>query len=162
MKYTNIIKMGVSTLKAKLAGDANPFPVCIQDPIHEIGLEPDPIDMSGRFVLDDIALIAETYKSAGHASNKLDDWRHKHLVLPDWFKTNLDPLSEEYFEQQMRLWNVIAGVDRQYTAGVDEAEIPIANVDAVRLPGFYMWRGAGTIQTASHHEIGRASCRERV
>ena len=126
------------------------------------------IEKSGRFYLDDIPLITETHILVGDTPNtKWDHFRGKHLILPAWFKYDLDPMSDAYFAQQMRLWKVLADVDRDYVAAVDETEAPISNVDAVRQPGFYIWRSDNAITAASDHvlatgmlmkhsEIGRA------
>ena len=111
------------------------------------------IERSGRFKVDDIDLIAETYKKFHTPGTIWDRFRHKHLILPDWFKTDLDPLGDEYFVQQMRLWNTLSGVQRQYLPGVDEAEEPVENVDATRYPGFYVWRHENAIQGASDHVL---------
>jgi len=110
------------------------------------------IEKSGCFRVDDIAFIAETHIRVGDTPDTVwDHLRGKHLTLPDWFETNLDPMSDEYFAQQMRLWKLISGVDREYVAELDEAEVPLPNVDAVRQPGFYIWRNAGAVQSASDH-----------
>ena len=112
------------------------------------------IEKSGYFRLDDIALLAETYVQLGHIPySAWDHLRNKHLTLPDWFKTNLDPMSEEYFAQQIRLWQLIASVDREYVAELDEAEVAIPNVDAIRLPGFYIWRNDAAVVSASDHVL---------
>jgi 2-polyprenyl-3-methyl-5-hydroxy-6-metoxy-1,4-benzoquinol methylase len=112
------------------------------------------IERSGRFNIEDIGLISNTYKISGSTpGTEWDRFRHKHLILPDWFKTDLDPLSDDYFQQQMRLWNVISGVDRDYQPWVDESEIPLENVDAIRRPGYYVWRQNGAVKAASDHVI---------
>lgn len=127
------------------------------EPEENFDLIADPfirIDKSGRFRLDDIALITETHILVGDTPNTAwDHFRGKHLILPDWFKTDLDPMSDEYFAQQMRLWNVLAGVEREYVANVDEAEAPIADVDAIRRPGFYIWRSDGAVRGAADHVL---------
>jgi 2-polyprenyl-3-methyl-5-hydroxy-6-metoxy-1,4-benzoquinol methylase len=112
------------------------------------------IEKSRRFRIEDIDLISETYRTSGTAVNTpWDHFRHTHLVLPDWFKDGLDPMSDAYFQQQMRLWNVLAGVDREYVPQVDEAEIPLANVDAIRRPGFYLWRHRDAVRSAADHML---------
>lgn len=138
----------------------NPLPVETREseaPEENFDLIADPlirIEKSGRFKLDDIALIAETYISADNGtSTAWDHFRNKHLILPDWFETDLDPMSDAYFWQQMRLWKVLAGVDRQYVPGVDETEEQVADVDAIRRPGFYMWRHEGAVRAASDHVL---------
>ena len=112
------------------------------------------IERSGRFRVDDIPLLAETYAQLGHVPQSVwEHLRNKYLVLPDWFKADLDPMSEEYFNQQVRLWQLIAGVDREYVPELDEAELAIANVDAVRFPGFYIWRNEAALVSASDHVL---------
>jgi 2-polyprenyl-3-methyl-5-hydroxy-6-metoxy-1,4-benzoquinol methylase len=115
------------------------------------------IEKSGRFSVDDIPLITETYIAVGNVSGTLwDHFRGKHLTLPDWFRSELDPMSGEYFAQQMRLWKALAAVDREYSAHLDEAEEWVADVDAIRRPGFYIWRTEGAIAAASDHVIATA------
>lgn len=112
------------------------------------------IEKSGCFRVDDIDLIAETYKSVSNTPNTAwDHFRGKSLVLPKWFRADLDPMSEEYFAQQMHLWKVVAGVDRDYAADLDEAEVPIPNVDAIRQPGYFIWRNEAAVQDASNHVL---------
>jgi SAM-dependent methyltransferase len=112
------------------------------------------IDKSGRFTIDDIALIAHTHKTVGNSPNTpWDHLRCKHLVLPGWFKTDLDPLSDEYLDQQKRLWGLVAGVDRDYVPDLDEAEVPLPDVDPVRQPGFYIWRNETAVVASSDHII---------
>lgn len=78
------------------------------------------IEKSGMFTTDDIDLVARTHREVGDTPNtKWDHFRHKHLILPEWFDQSLDPLSDAYLAQQKRLWNVIAGVDRDYVPVVD-------------------------------------------
>lgn len=127
------------------------------EPAVDFDLIADPfirIEKSGHFRLDDIALIAETYKSVGIAPNSAwDHFRGKQLLLPEWFKTDLHPMSEDYFAQQMRLWNAISGVERGYVADVDEAEETIPNVDAIRRPAYYITRHESAVQNASDHVL---------
>lgn len=112
------------------------------------------IERSGFFRIDDIALVAETHLLVDGKPNTVwDHLRGRNLRLPEWFRTDLDPMSDEYFAQQMRLWNVIANVDREYVAELDEAEVPVPNVDAIRQPGFYIWRNDGAVQGASDHVL---------
>lgn len=112
------------------------------------------IERSGSFRLDDIALIAETHRLFGDTPNtSWDHLRGKYLILPDWFQQGLDPMSDEYFAQQMRLWNTLAGLDRAYVAELDEAELSIPDVDPVRRPGFYIWRDDSAVQKASDHVL---------
>ena len=127
------------------------------EPEENFNLIADPftrIDKSGHFGIDDITLVAETYKSVGDTPNTAWDYfRGKHLVLPDWFKTELDPVSDEYLAQQIRLWNLISGIDRPYVAEVDEAEETVPNVDAIRRPDYYIRRNESAVQDASNHVL---------
>lgn len=127
------------------------------EPEENFDLIADPlvrIEKSGYFRIDDIALIAETHLQVGDTPNTAwDHLRGRHLTLPDWFRPDLDPMSDAYFAQQMRLWKVIANVDRDYVAELDEAEVAIPNVDAIRRPGFYIWRSDTAVQGASDHVL---------
>jgi 2-polyprenyl-3-methyl-5-hydroxy-6-metoxy-1,4-benzoquinol methylase len=112
------------------------------------------IEKTGLFTVDDIDLIAQTYREVRDTPNtRWDHFRHKHLILPDWFDKNIDPLSDAYLAQQKRLWNVIAGVDRDYVPAVDEAEEPIADLDPIRYPGYYLWRHDAAVPAASNHML---------
>ena len=133
---------------------APPQPI---EPEENFDLIADPflrIEKSGVFRVDDIELIAETYKSVSNAPNTAwDHFRGKSLVLPDWFKTDLDPMSQDYFAQQMHLWKVVAGVDRDYSPDLDETEVYVPDVDAVRRPGYFIWRNDVALQDASDHVL---------
>lgn len=129
----------------------------VVEPPEDFDLIADPsirIEKSGHFRLDDIGLIAQTYETVGMAPNSAwDHFRGKQLLLPDWFRTDLDPMSDEYFAQQIRLWNAISGLERGYIADVDEAEETVLNVDAVRRPGYYITRHEGAVQGAADHVL---------
>jgi 2-polyprenyl-3-methyl-5-hydroxy-6-metoxy-1,4-benzoquinol methylase len=112
------------------------------------------IEKSGRFTTDDIDLIARTHREVGDTPNtRWDHFRHKHLILPAWFDQKIDPLSDAYMAQQRRLWNVISGVDRDYVPVTDEAEAPIAEMDPVRHPGYYIWRHDAAVPAAANHVL---------
>ena len=81
-------------------------------------------------------------------------YRDAHLVLPDWFEPGLDPWGDAYREQQLRLWQLLAGVDRAYDPVVDEIEAPWGDGDVVRSPGYYMRRDPGALVHASDHWLG--------
>ena len=127
------------------------------EPEENFDLIEDPfirIQKSGRFRLEDIRLITQTHILVGDTPDTAwDHFRGKHLILPDWFQYDLDPMSDAYFDQQMRLWKVLSNVDRGYVADIDEAEAPIDDVDAVRRPGFYIWRSDGAVPAASDHVL---------
>lgn len=104
------------------------------------------------FSLEDIPRLLEVWKKTGGA--KGSDWepyRHAHMRLPSWFIPGLDPWSEAYRAQQHRLWQAMAGVDRDYNAAADEQEYGWQDVDAIRQPGFYARRDAAAISSASDH-----------
>lgn len=82
-----------------------------------------------------------------------DDLRDANLVLPSWFRTDLDPLSDEYAEQQHKLWSLLTGIERDYVPEIDEQDAPWGGVDAVRLPGFFVRRDPEALEWASHQVI---------
>jgi hypothetical protein len=118
----------------------------IQDPIERAGA-------SGFFSAEDIDAVAEVVFDEGHASPRYEHLQHAHMTLPAWFRQDLDPYGPEYLEQQKRLWQLIAGVERDYEPDLDEKEAPIGDLDSVRFPGFFMRRDAEAVKSASDHVI---------
>ena len=115
------------------------------------------IEKSGYFRVDDIELIAKTYDALGNTPGTVwDQLRGKCLALPEWFEQGLPPLSIAYSEQQMRLWKIISGIDREYSPALDEALEPIADVDAVRRPSYYIRRNRDAVKDASDHLFATA------
>jgi SAM-dependent methyltransferase len=114
----------------------------------------DRIARSGRFGPDDVELIHRTYFDAGPArGGPWDAFRDAHMQLPDWFRSDLDPYGADYAAQQHRLWQSMAGVDRDYDVAVDEKEAEWGDVDPVRSPGFFVRRDPEAIASASDHVI---------
>jgi SAM-dependent methyltransferase len=109
---------------------------------------------TGQFCVHDIdALVecAERYQL--HRDTPWDDFDRAHLILPEWFRPGLDPLTAEYASQQQRLWSLITGLDRPYTAEIDEQDAPLGEVDAIRRPGYYIRRDPHSVTEASEHVI---------
>jgi len=107
-----------------------------------------------QFGLEDVKLLVETIVRYDlRRDTPWDNYRTSHLILPDWFRHGLDPLTAEYAAQQQRLWSVIAGVDRAYDPEFDEQEAPLGEVDAIRRPGYYIRRDADSVIDASEHVI---------
>jgi len=110
---------------------------------------------TGFFRADDIDWVCDTYFTQGMAAGTM--WhrvmRDAHMTLPDWFQPGLDPWSEAYAEQQHRLWQLVAGVDRPYEPDVDEKEYDWGNIDPVRSPGFYVRRDPQAVSAASDHVL---------
>jgi SAM-dependent methyltransferase len=110
---------------------------------------------SGYFRAEDIAWICETYFTQGVGPGT--PWqralRDAHMRLPDWFRQGLDPYGEAYSEQQRRLWQLVAGVDRAYEAEVDEREHHWGDVDPVRSPGYFLRRDPLAVEAASDHVL---------
>jgi len=63
-------------------------------------------------------------------------WRGRSLILPEWFDTNLDPLSPAYYQQMLRLWEAITG-RKGYDPLLNEDTPEIADLDAIYKPAFY-------------------------
>lgn len=101
--------------------------------------------------IDDLVRIYTTQGSV--EGGPWDPYRHAHMVLPDWFRSGLDPWSTEYARQQHRLWSLIAGVDDHYDPERDEKEFGWAGVDVIRAPGYYMRRDRQAIVAASDHVL---------
>lgn len=81
-------------------------------------------------------------------------YRDAHLRLPAWFQHGLDPWSDAYRDQQLRLWQLISGVNRPYDPAVDETEAPWGDGDVVRSPSYYVRRDPGALVHASDHWLG--------
>lgn len=80
-------------------------------------------------------------------------YRDAHLVLPGWFRRDLDPWSEDYARQQHRLWALIAGIARPYDPIEHEKESGWKGIDAIRAPGFYSRRDPQAIASAADNFI---------
>lgn len=78
-------------------------------------------------------------------------YRDAHLVLPSWFQQGLDPWGDNYRQQQLRLWQLLAGVTRPYDPAEDETEAPWGDGDVVRSPSYYVRRDPGAVAHASDH-----------
>ena len=112
------------------------------------------IKTTSQFTVDDIELLVETINEHDVIrGTPWDDFRIAHCVLPSWFRFGLDPFSDEYATQQHKLWSLLTGISRSYTPLIDEKEAPLANVDAVRRPGYFIRRDSDSVEHAAHHVI---------
>ncbi len=117
----------------------------VLDPRHQRGQLFDP---------EQIPRLVDTYFRYGSSiGTPWDEFRDAHLRLPNWFRYDLDPLSSTFREQQLRLWQLIAGVDRPYDPTIHEKEHELDRVDAIRRPGYYIRRDDDAISSASDHII---------
>jgi SAM-dependent methyltransferase len=102
----------------------------------------------------DIDRITEAFFRCESPSDKAwDALRDAHMRLPPGFTHGLDPFGVAYAEQQHRLWQLIAGVDRPYDPEIDEKEHSWGDVDPIRTPGFFVRRDRAAIDSASDHVI---------
>ncbi len=113
---------------------------------------PSPASGVEWFSAEEIDQLVEVYvRNGGAPSGPWDPYRHAHMRLPDWFKPGLDPWGPDYAAQQHRLWALMAGVDRPYTAALDEKETGWDGVDAVRHPGYFSRRDVQAVTSAADH-----------
>lgn len=113
-----------------------------------------PGDRPSTFAPEEIAAISELFCTVGTApGGPWERLRHAHMPLPAWFRHGLDPWGAEYRAQQERLWQLITGVDRPYSAEADETEVYDTGIDAIRQPAYYMRRDAEAISSASDHVL---------
>ncbi len=106
------------------------------------------------FGLEEVDAITELFCTVGTArGGPWDRLRDAHLPLPAWFRTGLDPWSDEYRAQQERLWQQITGVERPYAPDDDETEVYAPGLDAIRQPAYYMRRDVEAISSASDHVL---------
>jgi 2-polyprenyl-3-methyl-5-hydroxy-6-metoxy-1,4-benzoquinol methylase len=123
-------------------------------PPPEFSSAPERIRVAGQFTVDDIDLVVQTISQHDivHGS-PWDDFRAANMQLPSWFRTGLDPHTDEYAHQQHKLWSLLTRNERPYAPEIDEKEEPLANVDAVRRPGYYMRRDTETVRLAADQII---------
>jgi SAM-dependent methyltransferase len=106
------------------------------------------------FQPEDIESIRQLFCTVGNAEGTAwDPLRHAHMPLPAWFVKGLDPWSQAYRDQQVRLWQLITGVERGYDPDADEVEAFPPDIDAVRSPAYYTRRDAQAIESASDHVL---------
>ncbi|WP_174450747.1 class I SAM-dependent methyltransferase [Azospirillum baldaniorum] len=106
------------------------------------------------YTIDDIPLLTRVFEQTYFAEGtEWDYFARSSLQLPDWFDTKLSPDSQVYAEQQLRLWRTISGREREYEPETDEKEVSLPDVDPVRFPGYYRYRGASAVDQASNHII---------
>src|SRR5882757_6881986 len=111
----------------------------------------DRIKSTRRFEIEDIELLGRTHQRFDSApGTPWDDFRGSFLVMPKWFRFDLNPMTEEYARQQHQLWGVLAGVNRGYDPLIDEAT-PLGVVDAIRFPGHFQRRDPQAIDQAAEH-----------
>jgi len=107
---------------------------------------------TNRFQANEIDSIRRVYYEEGAAKGgSWDLYRDAHLSLPSWFRSDLDPLSEAYRAQQIKLWQLIAGIDRDYDPELDECDMGWDDVDPVRQPGYYIRRDEAAVDVAADH-----------
>lgn len=112
------------------------------------------VRQTGFFRPDELDLVEHLYFSEGpKPGGRWDVMGHAHMELPEWFVQGLDPLGDAYFEQQMRLWRLVSGVERPYEPELDEKEAPLGEIDPVRRPGYYLRRDGAAVVAASDHVI---------
>ncbi len=112
------------------------------------------ISSTGRFEVADIDLLRATFERYDFTpGTPWDDFAHAVLAMPDWFRFDLDPMSRDYENQQRQLWRLIAGVDHDYDPEVDEREISLPPLDAVRFPGYYIRRDPLAVNVVANHVL---------
>jgi 2-polyprenyl-3-methyl-5-hydroxy-6-metoxy-1,4-benzoquinol methylase len=112
------------------------------------------IGITGQFTVEDVDLIVQTISQHDIVyGSPWDDFRATNMQLPSWFRTGLDPLSEEYAQQQFKLWSLLTQHERPYAPEIDEKEAPLADVDAVRRPAYYARRDTETVRLAADQII---------
>lgn len=113
-----------------------------------------PIERDKWFDPAQIEALRALYYSAGNTEGgPWERYRDAHMVLPDWFRSGLDPWGEAYAAQQQRLWALIVGADRAYEPDEHEKETGWKGVDPIRTPGFYFRRDAQAVASASDHTL---------
>jgi SAM-dependent methyltransferase len=121
----------------------------VVEPIYSSAAER--IKITGRFTIADIDLLCDAFRRSGSATSPAwDDFKDAYLDMPGWIRLDLDPMSEEYAEQQRQLWKVLAGIERDYDPQIDEETSP-PHDDPIRFPGFFLRRDKLAVTSAADH-----------
>ncbi len=137
-----------------LAGEHKPRPGAQSVPSQQFTSDAERIRATGEFTLDDVDLVVQAISEHDIVyGSPWDNFRTANLRLPSWFKTGLNPYSETYARQQYKLWSLLTRHERPYEPELDEKEAPLANVDALRRPAYYMRRDAESVRLAADHII---------
>lgn len=113
-----------------------------------------PSPQARTFGADEIDAVMRAYYDRAHQAAAAQAWGHyrdAHMRLPDWFEPGLDPWSKAYFDQQLRLWQLMAGVDVPYDPDTHEADVGWEGIDPVRQPGYYVRRDPLAVAVAGDH-----------
>jgi SAM-dependent methyltransferase len=114
------------------------------------------IRSSGVFRVEDIPMMTRVFESnLLRPSSDARYFARTSMEPPAWYDRTLAPDSAAYTQQQLRLWRLVSGRDRDYRPEVDEKEADV-ETDPVRLPGFYANRAVGCIVHASDEMIATA------
>ncbi len=109
---------------------------------------PDPI------TFDDLDTMATIMREEGaDPTGRWAAYSGRVLGLPDWFDRSLAPDGDAYRQQQIRLWQAIAGVAEEFDAARDEQTPEVAGFDPLRYPGFYARRDPAAVSSAGDHLI---------
>lgn len=106
------------------------------------------------FSADEIPAVMQAFynrNDSAEASLAWDTYRDAHLQLPISFDPGLDPWSDSYRAQQLRLWQLMAGVADDYDPEKHEADVGWEDIDPIRQPGYYVRRDEAAIAEASDH-----------
>lgn len=112
------------------------------------------IRITGQYSLDDVDLIVRTISTHDVVyGSPWDAFRMAAMQLPSWFRGGLDPHSQEYADQQYKLWSLVTRHERPYMPEMDEKEAPLLDVDAIRRPACYMRRDSEAVRLAADQII---------
>jgi 2-polyprenyl-3-methyl-5-hydroxy-6-metoxy-1,4-benzoquinol methylase len=145
-----------STLKKirSLAAERKSRSVAQGAPSQQFASDAERIKATGEFTLDEVDLVVQAISQHDIVyGSPWDNFRMANLRLPSWFKMGLNPHSEEYATQQYKLWSELTRHHRPYAPEIDEREAPLANVDAVKRPAYYMRRDAESVRLAADQII---------
>lgn len=125
-----------------------------QEARREFASAAERIRITGLFTLDDVDLVTRVRMQHGMLQGTpWDDFRAANMVLPDWLNAALDPYSEEYQAQQLKLWSVLSRREHSYIPELDEQQPPQEEVDAIRRPACYRLRDNEALPVAGDHMI---------
>ena len=106
------------------------------------------------FRIEDLDHLQKAFlASEAGADEPWREFQDRILALPPWFEFGLDPLSQSYRRQQIRLWQAISGLSEDYRPERHELTGNLSLLDPIRRPGFYAERNRTAVASAGEHLI---------
>lgn len=101
--------------------------------------------------------IDEIYAAYGQYlrgnNSSWDKIKHTCIKLPNWYDHSLHADSDEYKQQQYKLWKQVVDVTREYNAELDEQVLNCPHTDVIRFPAGFINRDENAVNFQGDHFI---------